>query len=371
MQSLINTSWSEGSKRIRCAALAAAACVGLLAVPSASTAKSVTGPPATLSVAISTSATDMLTYIAQSKGYFKSSDVNVTIDSGTGTSTSALVVSGRVNLAGYALIGAAAVANQGQPAQVIFSNYGGGAGGDLMVSANGPATSLRALANVQNCVIAAYSQGSATYGFAALYIHKLGLSNCQLEQMPSFTSQLAGLLDGSITAVVGNPTVVIAPTATSQVKILIDTANTTDFRRYVGPTPEPDVGFWGLQSVLAKKHVAVVRFLEGLEKARAFMLSHQPKQILPLLEHYPLFSAIPQPQLLGQIALFKQEIPLGNTDGLVSAAEWSSDLSLFSYFGISGFNTTVPQLHFGRIINMTYLTRAIAATSTSKKTKKG
>ena len=243
-----------------------------------------------------------------------------------------------------------------------------------MVKAGGPAASIKSLASVQNCVIAAYSQGSATYGFAALYIHKLGLTNCQLEQLPDFTSQLAGLLDGSITAVVGNPTVVISPTAASQVKILIDTANAANFTRYVGPTPEPDVGFWGLKSVLTQKRVAVVRFLEGLEQARAFMLSHKPSQIFPLLEKYTLFSAIPRAQLLGQIALFNQEIPLGNTEGVVSRAEWDSDLSLFSYFGLPSFNTTEPQLAYSKIMDMSYLQQALAAsssTSSPSKKKKG
>jgi hypothetical protein len=101
------------------------------------------------------------------------------------------------------------------------------------------------------------------------------------------------------------------------------------------------------------------------------MLSHSPSQIYTLLQSYPLFTAIPETQLLSQIALFKQEIPLGNTDGLVSAKEWSSDLSLFSFFGLPNFNTTESQLAYKQIINMSYLKQALAASkpktgSTSK-----
>ena len=322
----------------------------------------------TLTVAVGTTQTDMMSYIAQQLGYFKKQGVDVKILDNTLTTTSALVISGRADVAAFALIAPVAVANQGKPTSIIFGSYGGGAGGSMMVKAGGPVSTADDLKTLSSCKIATFPAGSVSYGYTAVYVHQLN-RRCSIVQLADFKSQLAQLLDGTVQAVVGAAPLVVTPALQSQVSIVINTLNTADRETYLGPRIQdtPDVGFWGAKDHLAKKRAAVVRFLAAVEQARAFILAHSRAKIAEVLDGVPVYAAIPPAQLLSGISWFKARLTVGNTAGVISKKEWGGDQLIFPLFGIPGLDPKVYR--YANMIDMSFAQQAEQSLKHKKKKK--
>jgi NitT/TauT family transport system substrate-binding protein len=310
-----------------------------------------------LTVAIATTQSDILAYIAEAEGFFEEEGVPVTIMSETQANTSALVTSGKADLAAFAVTGPLAVAAQGQKASIVYSLIGGVSGGS-MISDGGEISSVEDLKNHDGCKIGTFPPGTTAYGWALIYNETLELG-CEIVALPEVNAQVGALKAGRVQALVGGYSTLQPIVKEGGGAFLIDTTDPAQAEKYGQPDPV-EGAYWGMQSDLEGKSESVSRFLAALGKAREFVSSHSAAETAEVLHSIDAYSALPTSLIEEAIVpSFEAYLPPAGKDGFISEEAWEQELELLAQMEVPGFESADdPKFSYENMIDMSFLKAA-------------
>ncbi|HEY3751400.1 MAG TPA: ABC transporter substrate-binding protein [Pseudonocardiaceae bacterium] len=340
-------------------ALLAAAVAGVVVLASAcgsSSTPAASGPGnQTLSIALADKLGDIVSAIAQQKGYFAQQHVTVNLVAAA-NNTPTFVTSGQSDLAEITFVPALSAAEKGQSTTVIYATNGGANGSALFAK---PGTTLDSIKNNSGCKIATVAQGTATYGFAQIYKQTAGL-NCQTVTLSNAAAQEAALASGQVQGFITTPQYLGASLAKSNLQILIDSRKPGDLAKYGGQyVNAPGVGFWGLTSHLASKKTAIESFLKAWNKARLDVLN-DPNGAVDTLMKTDLFKgddrSVPQASVTALRAWLGT---LTGNNGFVTSDQWTQFLHQAASYGLANFNVNDPAFAYQKRVDMSYYTDAL------------
>jgi ABC-type nitrate/sulfonate/bicarbonate transport system substrate-binding protein len=310
-----------------------------------------------LSIANPTIASDLLDYVAKSKGFFDKAGVDVTIvDQFPASSTASYVVSGKADIAIFAGVTPLVVASQGQPTSIIFGLGGGGQGG-MVIGKPAGISSLAELRSKQSCRIGTFAPGSSAYGWAAVYRLEFHL-NCDLVPFADAASQAGALAADRVDALVGSYPNFASLVTQNQAKILIDTRNLVQRKKYTGPL-FPEVVIWGLTSTLQSKRPAVVAYLKALAATDAYVQKASTADLVAVLKSYPEFNGLSDEVLGITASTIKAYLLQGGTQGFITPTQWKLGLTRYANWGVPGFDATSPSHVYGQRVDMSYYKAAL------------
>jgi NitT/TauT family transport system substrate-binding protein len=342
--------------RGRTALLSACLAVASIAVLAVGTTGQAANP--TISVAVATNQSDVLTYIAKQLGYFKDQGIDVNLLTNTGGSaTTPLVVSGRVDLAAFSTTAPITVGIQGQDTSIVYGIEGGGVGGSML--GNGTTVkSVDDLKSLSSCKIASSPPGTGSYGEALIYVKRYN-QKCDIVPLATPASELAALASGQVQAVVGGYSFLAPGSVSLNKPILINTTDPKQRAKFFGPG-FVEVGFWGMSSNLNGKRESVVRFIRALQKARDFLLNSSPDRVTGVLRGVSDFSSFDDASLKNIIVKsFQAYVPNGGRNGYIDKGRWAFALSKVALYGLNGFDPSGSSESYAKQIDMSYYTQAL------------
>jgi len=313
--------------------------------------------PPSLTIALATSQSDILTYIANQQGYFSRQGVSVTTRDNTGAATTSLIVSGQADLAAFAAPAPLAVALQGQNSSIIWAISGGGVGGSMLADGKTVKT-LQDLKDLDNCRLGSFPPGTSSYGYAQLYKRKYN-SNCTISPSSNQAVQVAALASGAVNATVGGYAYLAPAAKVMDVPFVINTLISRQRANALGP-PFTEVVFWGMKNNLDSKRNAVVRYLRALALAQDFVLNSPTNRVASVLERVPDFAALPPNDVKNYVVpSFKGFMPLGGRNSYIDRGRWSFALQRYTLFGLPNFDPSASAVSYENRIDMSYYTQAI------------
>jgi ABC-type nitrate/sulfonate/bicarbonate transport system substrate-binding protein len=309
----------------------------------------------TVTIAVPDKLGDIVSAIAEQKGYFEQQHVSVKLVEAS-NNTPTFVTSGQSDLAEITFVPALTAAQKGASTTVIYATNGGANGAALFVK---PGTTLQSIRSNPGCKIATVAEGTATYGFAQIYKQTAGL-NCQTVTLSSAAAQEAALASGQVQAFITTPQYIGASLTKSNLAILIDSRKPTDLAKYGGPyVTAPGVGFWGTTSHLASKKPAIEAFLKAWNKARLDVINN-PDDAVNTLMKTALFQG--QPRAVPEASVTADKAWLGTlagNNGYITSAQWSQFLNQAATYGLPNFKATDPAFSYKSRVDMSYYTSAL------------
>jgi len=309
-----------------------------------------------LVVAMPTIGSDILHYAAIRKDIFKQRGVNVTMLDNTGANTASLVVSGQADIALFAATVPLIIAGQGKETSIIYGIGGAGIGGSV-VGDGKKVNSMEDLKTANPCRIATFPAGSVAYGFAALFKDNLKL-NCELIPFSDPPSQLGALLSGRAEAIVGSYTNFATTVADGKAKLIMDSRDPEQRRKYIGPE-FPEAVMFGLTDKLKAKSDAVVRYLKGLDDTYKLLKGSTDAQMADILTGTPALAGRSKQQLQSDVASIRHYVTKGSTDGYIAKSQWDIGLQRYALWGVPGFNSALPRNAYDARVDMSYYVKAI------------
>jgi ABC-type nitrate/sulfonate/bicarbonate transport system substrate-binding protein len=315
-------------------------------------------PVETLTVGIPAVAADVLTYIAQAKGYFTQQGVKVNIVDNTGANTSSLVVSGKLDIALYSAPTALIVAGQGKPTSIIYG-LGGESQGASLFGATGKVTSIDKLKALKSCRIATYPPGSNTYGAAVFYKQKYGLK-CDLVPFQDPGSQLGALESGRADVIVGSYPNYAGAVGQKKIVAIIDTRDPKQRADAIG-TDYVTVVYFGLTDKLKSKSAAVAKFLKAVNQSVDFAKQSSPQAIADLLKQFTVFGSLTPEGRLTTVSSILPYLLGGSQDGYITPDQWSLALKNYGTWGLPKFDPNAAVNSLQQRVDMSYYKNGIGA----------
>ena len=121
------------------------------------------------------------------------------------------------------------------------------------------------------------------------------------------------------------------------------------------PLPGPESIFFGIKDNLAKKRVAVVRFLKAIHQAILTVKTMSPSTLATLAHSHPEFAPGSVDQLTADI---QTNQPLFLPSGYISLAEWGSQVNIQSIIN-PNIVPSDPRWSWKQMVDMSYLLEAV------------
>lgn len=312
----------------------------------------------TLTVEVSTTSTDILNYIAQGKGFFKKEGVDVQVNGNAGTNAITLVSSGESDIAGYGGSTPLVVAGKGRPTSILYGITGGGVG-SVVVSNPAKAKTVEDLQRRSSCRLGSFPEGSSSYGYAVLYVKNLNL-NCEVVPFGDNSSLVGALSADKIDAMVGGYSNFAPAIDEKNLPVLVDSRQPEQREKYIGPDIV-EVTFWATKDRVEEKHEAIVRWLRGIDQARAYVMDPaNADEATQLLSKNKDFSGLTQQQIKSDVVeTFHAYLPAGNEKGFIDEATWQRSVERYDLFGIPGFDSSDEHNQYGTAVDMGPLQEAL------------
>ena len=295
-----------------------------------------------LTVEVSSTATDILNYIAEGKGYFKKENVKVKIDGNAGPNAITQVVSGKADVAGYGGSTPLVVAGQGKPTSIIYGISGGGVGG-VMIANPEKVKSVADLQKLDKCKLGAFPEGSSSYGYAEIYVKNLGLK-CDVipfqGNAPLVGAVAAGRIDAAVVGYANAATTI----EQRNLPILIDTRDPAQRQKYSGDDIV-EVTFWATKAGVEKNREAIVRWIRAIDRAREFLLDKANiNEVTDILAANKDFTGFAKKNIQSDIVEpFISYVEAGNEKGFITKKTWQESIDRYELFGIKGFKASDPE----------------------------
>ncbi|MEX2194337.1 MAG: ABC transporter substrate-binding protein [Thermoleophilaceae bacterium] len=312
-----------------------------------------------LTVAVATTQSDILNYVAEAQGFFEEENVDVTIRDNTQANTTSMVVSGQVDIAAFAAVAPLIASGQGRPASTIYGISGGGVGGFAIGK---DVESLEDLRNVDDCRIGTFPAGTSSYGYGTLYNEKFELG-CEVVPLQDAASEVAALASDRVDAVVGGYAFLAPAVEEQDANVLVDTREPEQRARYIGED-FPEVVFWGLRDNLEEKRDSLGRYMAALDKARQFIEEQSDEQVAAILSDLEVFSSLSEDEIVPTVVEpFRIYMGAGSQDGYISEEAWEVGLERYELFGVPDFDASAEENQYDQAVNMEYYEEGIGAPS--------
>jgi ABC-type nitrate/sulfonate/bicarbonate transport system substrate-binding protein len=353
-------SHSKSRRLFVAAALSLVIPIALVACSSAapatnSTAKKSNVPVPTLVVgtpAALTPSTDI--YVAAARGYFKKAGVNVDIKTAVGANGLNELAAGQLDLLMFGTGQALIPVSRGKATTVVYAQIGGGESGALAVAASSPYTSVTQLSGKPVGVL---GTGGSAYGWSQIYSAysaSHGGSAFNIVSAASTAAQLDGLLSGHFAAIDTTGSLLVDGRSSGKIRLLEDPNQASWAKKfaYLGGQ-YAEVATFGNTQTIAKKRVAVERFLAGMVAADSWMKTASPKAVATALKATPDFDGQSLATVEGGVKYDKKFY--APTDGKISSATWKSTLGHLKYWGLPGINFSSKDYSYSQMVDMSYL----------------
>jgi NitT/TauT family transport system substrate-binding protein len=314
----------------------------------------------TLTLGIPSVASDVLSYIAQAKGYFTQQGVKVDIVDNTGANTSSLLVSGKLDIALYTAPTALLVAGQGKPTSIIYG-LGGASQGASMFGGAGKVTSIDKLKAMSSCRIGTFPPGSNTYGGASFYKQKFGLK-CDLVPFQDPGSQIGALEAGHLDAIVGSYPNFAGAVVEKKLVTIIDTRSPKQRTAAIGQDYVA-VTYFGLTAALKSKRDAVAKFLKAVNQSVAFAKQSSPQAIADLLKRFTVFGSLTPEVRLTTVSSILPYLLGGTDQGYITNDQWSFALQRYKLWDLDKYDPAAAANSRDARVDMSYYTTAIGTPS--------
>ncbi len=319
--------------------------------PTTTATSSSSGPPPSITIGTAAALSNFADlYVAQTKGYFKKANVDVTIQSAVGANGLTEVAGGQLDLlmfgTGQALLPAAA----GKPTSVIYNFIGAGESGALAVLASSHYTKITDLSGKP---VAVLGTGGSSYGWGetySAYSKTHGGSAFNVVSTSSVSIQVDGLLSGHYAALVSTAALLTPEIQSGKVTLLVDPSKSSA-STYVG-SPYAEDSVWGLTQTIKQKHVAVVRLLEALRAADTWLHGASPAQIATVLASNSAFTGQTVARLQANAAYDKNFF--APTLGFISKSYWQATLDHLGYWNLPNVDLGSSAASYSARVDMSY-----------------
>lgn len=308
------------------------------------------GGSETISVGYPTPFADVLNYIADSKGYFEENGVDVDLVLSNGANLPGEIAAGRIDLAAHAVGVAMSLVQQGKPQKVIYGLTGGGQGGTLFVGSG--TDSVEALRAKPDCRIGTFPAGSSAYGFAQVYIAKLGLS-CDVVPFQDVPSQLGALASDRVDALVGVYLNFIQAVHEGKAKVLIDSRDPAVAEENLG-APYPEVALFGSESNLDKLAASLPGYVDAIDKAARYMRDTPAETVAEDIAGQPNLKGQTRAQIQGAVETLSSYLWRGTDEGRITSEQWAATLRGVSSWGLKGFSADDAKFGYDALVDNSY-----------------
>jgi NitT/TauT family transport system substrate-binding protein len=314
-------------------------------------------PELTLGVPV-TDPTFAYPYIAQVEGFFDKAGVKVNFINATGTLNSiGLLTSGRDDVMLQGPSNALVPSAQGKPANVIYVLNGGGITVPFAVLNKSSYKKPADLSGKTIGTIGATGSALAMANIASAAVKKAAGAGFNVKVFGDVATLNGALQSGQIDGAMGVEGWFDAGLQNGSYRLILDPRKLSDRNLFLkGFYPESSI--IGMKDNLQNKKDAVVRFLEGIAMANEWIHSHTPADTANALRQVSIFQAL-NPDALLSATTFQYNF-LTPYEGYLSKQSWQAGFPLISNANL-GLDLSKPELQYGAIVDMSYLTAALKA----------
>lgn len=301
-------------------------------------------------------------YWALETGIFTKLGLNVTVKT-EGSNEEPDLAAGKMVIGQFGTPGMFAAVQAGRKMSVVYNEISGNNNGNITIGAKN--TTVTSLTDLSGATVGVVGANGASYGAAQSYsdyIVKNGGQALKIDVLADIPTEVADIVKGSITAIIG-PASLQSAIKAGQVKYLLKAGDPQAVQIMGSQTDS--ISFHGLASTLAANKEAVTRFVAAMRISLSQLSTVTPTQIAQAMAKNPTFS----PTVLNTSDLADSitngTIPfLAKNDGYVSEDDWNASLKTFSGWGLNvngtPLNMTAPQFAYGNTVDMSYWNNATA-----------
>jgi ABC-type nitrate/sulfonate/bicarbonate transport system substrate-binding protein len=302
---------------------------------------------------------DLLSLVADSRGYFKEQGLEVELVPPSGSNVPTLIASGRADLGSYSPPAALLTAQGGRSTTTIYGLAGVGFGDYLVGAKDTP--DLDTLKAKSSCKIASLPEGTLGYAAVDEFNARLGTS-CAHAPFPDVNGIVGAVAAGRADAMVGALGPYASAIAQNGLNVLVDTADQSERDEFF-----PDGGFetmvYGLTDNLEKKHDSVVAFCKAMNEAREWAMQEDNWQaVAELLTKYPGFEGQSVDQILKDTVEtsfpFYGPIDPAEGGGQIDEATWDATVTRLGTFNLPNWQADSPANAYDASVDMSYLDEA-------------
>ncbi len=325
--------------------------------PSASATSAAPEEPAMVDISVGTAAAAMDfadVYVAEQKGFFEQAGVNVTIQTGVGASGLNNLVSGQLDLLMFG-VGASLIAeNKGIDLKIVYNQMGAGDSGAVAVATDSP---YKTITDLSGKNVAVLGVGGSSYGWGQYYSSysaEHGGSAWNIQQAPSTSDQVNGVIAGHYDALVSTGSLFQAQIQSGQLRMLIDPGAASG-KPYL-PAQYAETVTFGVAKNLADKQLAVERFVAGMRAADEWLQNADPTEAANVIKGDPGWDG----QSVETMALgAKWEKPFfAPSLGEIDKALWASTLKQLAFWGLPEVDLSDSKFSYENLVDMSYLDAA-------------
>jgi ABC-type nitrate/sulfonate/bicarbonate transport system substrate-binding protein len=294
--------------------------------------------------------------LAQSLGYFKDENLEVSMTAAASSTVINSILTGASDIAGFSNSAVVLAAQEGKSATVLFGYLGNHQAGSFI--ARSGITTIEQLQALPNCKLATGTPGGSFYGYVNYYMKRLNLK-CTTTQFSDSTIAIGTVVAGTYDGGAFSLSNIGELGRQGKVNLLVDTSKKADRDTYLPPGEFTSNSWYASTDWLKTHKEEAIRFVRALGKVDRAYRTMTPDQLGAALHNSP-DPAWNVTSAADWTAQFVVALPfLDPNNGYITEADWNNGLDFFSLWGLAGYDAKNPLFAYSVRVDMSYYETAI------------